>query len=360
VWAPFYTLHKIMAGLLDMHRLAGNEQALVLLKGMAAWTPYGEVARAQRAAVGVPPQSDGAAGGLICSECGRTFAPDQVISYGDRWVCAACKPIFLQRLREGVALAGAGPRPTVTEAELLARDYDVDVGACITRGWELYKGDVGTMIGMSVLGYLPILVVSWAAGALLGVLHVRFLTFLVLFFSAPMMAGLWLFYIKKVRGQEAGAGDVFAGFGPKYLQLVLAALFPGALSFGFSEFLTATLGAGRTFSSTGSVSAEWLLPIAIITLILAVALVYLGTCWRFAIPLVMDKGLKFWPALQLSRRIVTKHWWMNFALIFACSLLGGLGVIACCVGVLVTGPVAFAAVTYQYEQVFGDLAPRTD
>jgi DUF1680 family protein len=38
VWAPFYTLHKIMAGLLDMHVLAGNEQALDVAKGMAQWT----------------------------------------------------------------------------------------------------------------------------------------------------------------------------------------------------------------------------------------------------------------------------------------------------------------------------------
>ena len=28
VWAPWYTLHKIYAGLLDMHVLCGNEQAL--------------------------------------------------------------------------------------------------------------------------------------------------------------------------------------------------------------------------------------------------------------------------------------------------------------------------------------------
>jgi DUF1680 family protein len=38
VWAPFYTLHKIMAGLRDMHGLAGNAQALDVLKGMARWT----------------------------------------------------------------------------------------------------------------------------------------------------------------------------------------------------------------------------------------------------------------------------------------------------------------------------------
>jgi DUF1680 family protein len=37
VWAPFYTIHKIMAGMLDMHRLAGNQQALRVLEGMAAW-----------------------------------------------------------------------------------------------------------------------------------------------------------------------------------------------------------------------------------------------------------------------------------------------------------------------------------
>ncbi|HEY2806800.1 MAG TPA: beta-L-arabinofuranosidase domain-containing protein [Gemmatimonadales bacterium] len=38
VWAPFYTLHKIMAGFLDMHTLAGNAQALEVVRGMARWT----------------------------------------------------------------------------------------------------------------------------------------------------------------------------------------------------------------------------------------------------------------------------------------------------------------------------------
>ena len=37
VWAPFYTIHKIMAGMWDMYRLAGNTQALHVLEGMSAW-----------------------------------------------------------------------------------------------------------------------------------------------------------------------------------------------------------------------------------------------------------------------------------------------------------------------------------
>ncbi len=37
VWAPYYTLHKILAGLLDMHVLCGNAQALDILKKTASW-----------------------------------------------------------------------------------------------------------------------------------------------------------------------------------------------------------------------------------------------------------------------------------------------------------------------------------
>ncbi|MEO8201714.1 MAG: beta-L-arabinofuranosidase domain-containing protein [Gemmatimonadota bacterium] len=36
-WAPFYTLHKIMAGMLDMHVLTGNAQALIVVRRMAGW-----------------------------------------------------------------------------------------------------------------------------------------------------------------------------------------------------------------------------------------------------------------------------------------------------------------------------------
>ena len=37
VWAPFYTYHKIMAGLLDVYVLTGNSDALQVAEGMARW-----------------------------------------------------------------------------------------------------------------------------------------------------------------------------------------------------------------------------------------------------------------------------------------------------------------------------------
>jgi DUF1680 family protein len=37
VWAPYYTLHKILAGLIDVHRVFGDLVALETARGMAAW-----------------------------------------------------------------------------------------------------------------------------------------------------------------------------------------------------------------------------------------------------------------------------------------------------------------------------------
>ena len=38
IWAPYYTLHKILAGLLDSYEVAGNKKALEVAQGMGAWT----------------------------------------------------------------------------------------------------------------------------------------------------------------------------------------------------------------------------------------------------------------------------------------------------------------------------------
>ncbi|KAG7550454.1 Beta-L-arabinofuranosidase [Arabidopsis thaliana x Arabidopsis arenosa] len=42
VWAPYYTIHKILAGLVDQYKLAGNSQALQMATGMADYF-YGRV-----------------------------------------------------------------------------------------------------------------------------------------------------------------------------------------------------------------------------------------------------------------------------------------------------------------------------
>ena len=48
IWAPYYTLDKIMSGLYDCYRLAGSQEAFSILKGMGEWV-YRRLSRLPRA-----------------------------------------------------------------------------------------------------------------------------------------------------------------------------------------------------------------------------------------------------------------------------------------------------------------------
>jgi uncharacterized membrane protein len=75
--------------------------------------------------------------------------------------------------------------------------------------------------------------------------------------------------------------------------------------------------------------------------------------WMFALPLVIDKGLEFWPAMELSRKVFFKDWKNLLLLLIVSGLITIAGVIACIIGVFFTAPIAFGAVAYAYEDIFG-------
>lgn len=47
------------------------------------------------------PATPGAAPRSRCTECGQAYDPDDLIRFDDAHICAACKPLFTQKLREG-------------------------------------------------------------------------------------------------------------------------------------------------------------------------------------------------------------------------------------------------------------------
>ncbi len=57
---------------------------------------------APRPAPEAAPPASGAAPRARCTECGRAHDPDDLIRFDDAHICAACKPLFTQKLREGV------------------------------------------------------------------------------------------------------------------------------------------------------------------------------------------------------------------------------------------------------------------
>jgi len=90
-----------------------NPETLVWRDGMADWRPLRE-AQAGAADGTAPPTIASvatAAGGsaqVVCSQCGGMFPPNDVIRYGGAAVCATCKPIFVQKLKEGANVASGG------------------------------------------------------------------------------------------------------------------------------------------------------------------------------------------------------------------------------------------------------------
>jgi uncharacterized RDD family membrane protein YckC len=71
---------------------------LVWRHGMPNWLPLSQVV--QSAGYDGP-----AAGMAACTQCGRYMSEEDVIRYDGHVVCAQCKPLFFQRLREGAAPA---------------------------------------------------------------------------------------------------------------------------------------------------------------------------------------------------------------------------------------------------------------
>jgi uncharacterized RDD family membrane protein YckC len=84
-----------------------NARTMVWQEGMESWAELGAFVR-NRKGKGV--QKNSPAGPVprsVCSECGQTFAEEDMIRFQNSWVCAGCKPVFIQKVKEGVSVAGA-------------------------------------------------------------------------------------------------------------------------------------------------------------------------------------------------------------------------------------------------------------
>ena len=85
--------------------------------------------------------------------------------------------------------------------------------------------------------------------------------------------------------------------------------------------------------------------------------IYLAVAWQFALPLIIDKRLDFWPAMELSRKIITRHWWSFFGLALLSTAINLVGTLLCGVGAFVTAPVTMLALMYAYEDIIGATTP---
>ena len=82
-----------------------NMETMVWRQGMKDWKELGKIAKQKKSSTQQLQKTAGT-GQAVCSECGRTFSEEEMISFENAKVCAGCKPVFIQKIKEGVSVAG--------------------------------------------------------------------------------------------------------------------------------------------------------------------------------------------------------------------------------------------------------------
>ncbi len=81
--------------------------------------------------------------------------------------------------------------------------------------------------------------------------------------------------------------------------------------------------------------------------------IYLSIAYSFALPLMVDKKLGIWGAMEVSRQAVTKHWFTIFGVNISLVLLMVLSAIPLGIGLIWTVPLILIAQGVMYRKIFG-------
>lgn len=79
-------------------------ETLVWRQGMPEWQRHADLSAPSPGAAPAQYQQSAMPGHYACAECGLMFPMGEMVRYQNYMVCATCKPVFFQRLREGAPL----------------------------------------------------------------------------------------------------------------------------------------------------------------------------------------------------------------------------------------------------------------
>ncbi len=250
---------------------------------------------------------------------------------------------------------------------LLQKTYTVKIGAYLGSGWALFKKNAVGFIGFTIVLILMVSVPDCilfspsigkygADAASFSILSLLILTLIFVFVFLPLSTGFFIVALKLLRHRATTFGDFFRGFN-NYLSLFFVNLVP----------ITFIIIGIQLFILPGT---------------------YLAVAYLFAVPLVLDKKMDFWNAMELSRKLISKNWFAFFAffvvlvlinlisplligiafLFLMFSALGGVGNTSAAIPILVltlgamflglvvllvTIPFSFCAIAAAYADIVG-------
>jgi uncharacterized RDD family membrane protein YckC len=126
---------------------------LVWREGLAAWMAYREVQASSPVsgapAVAASGYTPGHGPEAVCAECNQLFAIQDMMRHGASYVCAGCKPVFLQKLAAGARVETSGMNYAGFWIRLAAYFVDFLVLLVLNIGIGFA---IGFIIGLSMAG----------------------------------------------------------------------------------------------------------------------------------------------------------------------------------------------------------------
>lgn len=143
------------------------------------------------------------------------------------------------------------------------------------------------------------------------------------------------------------------------MNLVLMPVMMGIIILGMRRSVDAPIQAG---SIMGYYSSMWRLFFTLLLvylmvfvglLLLVIPGIYLAVAYYMAMPLVVEKGLSPWAAMEISRKTVSKRWFTMFFFGIVMSLILIVSVIPLGIGLVWTLPMGMIAYGIIYRNMFG-------
>ncbi|WAL58549.1 hypothetical protein [Thermocoleostomius sinensis] len=216
---------------------------------------------------------------------------------------------------------------------LIREGYATDISSYLGRGWDLLQQKLGSFIGFTAIFVFVIPIALAIIAAILDPASVdpstnrpstgiapllNAASFIV---SPALEAGFYLVALKLAKQRLTSFSDFFRGF-HYFLPLLLARLVTSIL-------------------------------IVLGFLLLIIPGIYLAVAYGLVFPLILERKMDFWQAMETSRRVITKRWFSFFGLGLLLFLINLVGLLPFGLGLLITIPLSYCTYIAAYESVFG-------
>ncbi|MEZ4848600.1 MAG: hypothetical protein R3B93_08270 [Bacteroidia bacterium] len=253
---------------------------------------------------------------------------------------------------------------------LIEDGYDFHLGDYISRGWEIFTSKGWSFFGFTLL----FIIISGVVGSITENLSISNLnvigTIIETVISGALTAGFFVVADKIHHGENSDFGDFFKGF-DDFAQIAYSQLLIQVFALAAGSILL-----GRLFIGTNIWEAfidpatpldlesirEMLTSVKFITTgsLVLLILLYISVAYQFTIPLIVFGRLKFWDAMETSRRIITRNFF-NFFLLYMVSIVFlFIGMLVFIVGVFAAVAFMFCITYAAYIDIVGHASSLED